>query len=56
MELKEFYKNNKAFAHVKGRVVEIENDKSKFDLYKRLKLDVFKDVKNDKPSKKSNKQ
>jgi len=55
MELKEIYKNEKHTASVRGRRVVIENDKSKFPLYKKLGLDVFKDKKNDTTDKGGNK-
>ena len=42
MELKEQYKRDKHTFYIKGRRVVVENDESKFELYKRLKLDVFK--------------
>ena len=52
MELKEIYKDGNSIITLKDfGSIRIENDKAKFPLYKKLKLDVFKS-KNDKTDKK----
>lgn len=45
MELKQIYIDKEHIITIKGRKVLIENDKSKFKLYKKLGLNVFKDKK-----------
>ena len=51
MELKEQYKNQVHTANINGRRIVITNDKTRFKMYKKLGLDVFKKVKNDSTNK-----